>query len=177
MKPKKRRLAIENRISPNATINRTHLMSHNLDEIKKAMKQSGIRNPVGIIVDATDRIGGALYLAVLKKSGLSEGEAVMRKDAMIAELQDRGQFPSVILAAAWEQASGFLSCTSPTAKENLLKLKTELDLGNGNRFLIVAIANGGNMYCILDIPEMSASDVAVEDAPHRHGGIHILNRK
>lgn len=164
-------------ITPNDKRDRRHLLSENLDNIIEAMKQSGIPDPVGIVVDATDEYGGALCLSALRKSGLTKKEAALYQKTMIAEMAERNQFPTATFVVSWAEANQLLPLTSPTAKKNLIELQTEYSLGTSSKYLVVAIGNGGNTYSISDIPEMPTPDRMIRDGQHRHSGIHFCNRK
>lgn len=161
-------------ISPGEKLGRRHLLSEHLDQTVEAMKQSGIQVPVGLIVDATDRLGGVLYRQMLCRSGMTKKEANLHMKEIAAEMAERNQFPTGIFVVSWADANRLLPLTSPTAKKNLLELQAEYKIGRSSKYLVVAIGNCGNTYAISDMPEMPRA--AIPDVQHRHGGLYWRSR-
>jgi len=50
---------------------RRHLLSHNGPDVVERMQQSGLADPVGLIIEMTDDIGKQLTYAALEKQGMS----------------------------------------------------------------------------------------------------------
>ena len=161
-------------VTPNDKRDRRHLLSENLDQLIEAMKQSGISNPVGIVVDATDKLGSVLCRSAFRQSGMTEEEATLHLKEMTAEMAERNQFPTSTLVVSWAIACQLLPLTSPTAKKHLFELQSEYKIGTSNKYLVVAVGNGGNTYAISDIPEMPSPDRIAHDGQHRHSGVYLL---
>jgi hypothetical protein len=53
---------------------RRHLLNHNAPDVMKRMQESGMSDPVGLIVEMTDDIGKKLTYAALEKQGMSKHE-------------------------------------------------------------------------------------------------------
>ena len=162
-----------NGIDPADKRDRRHLLAENLEQLIDGMKQSGIVDPVGIVVDATDRMGSILYRAALLKSGMTDEEAARKLDETTARMAEQNQFPTGTLVVSWAQAEHLLPLTSPSAKKNLREMKAQYQIGKSSRYLVVAIGNGGNTYGVADIPEMPDPAPIARDGQHRHKGIHF----
>jgi hypothetical protein len=160
-------------ITPEDKRDRRHLLAENLDQLIDAMKQSGIFNPVGIVVDATDRLGSVLCRTALLKSGMTDEEAAQKLNEMTAQMAERNQFPTATFVVSWAMAEHLLPLTSPTAKKNLFEMQAQYQIGKSSRYLVVAIGNGGNTYGVADIPEMPRPAPIAHDGQHRHKGIHF----
>ena len=155
---------------------RRHLLAENLDRLVDEMKRSDIPVPVGIVVDATDKMGSVLYRAALLKSGMTQEEADQKLSETGAQLAERNQFPTATLVVSWEVAKQLLPLTSPTAAKNLREMKAEYQIGSSVRYLVVGIGSGGNTYGIAEIPELPRPRPDAHDGQHRHGGIHFARQ-
>ena len=159
--------------TPKDKRDRRHLLSENLDQLIEAMKNSGIRNPVGIVVDVTDRLGSVMCRMALIKSGMTDEEAKRHLDTMTSEMAEQNQFPTLTFVISWTIANQLLPLTSPTAKKHLVELQSQYKVGTSSKYLVVAVGNGGNTYGIAEIPDMPRSDEIAHDGQHRHSGIHF----
>ena len=171
---KKKNKSGEMRISgmrPNEKRDCRYLLSENLEHITEKMKRSCIPNPVGFVVDTTDKFGGILCRSVFRQSTMSEKKASLLLQEKIVELAKRNEFPIFTFACSWAIALQLLSLTSPTAKKNLLSFKLEYKIGTSSKYLVVAVGNGGNSYGIADIQEMPRPEQTAQDGQHRHSGI------
>jgi len=63
-------LSMKKGISPESKELRRHLLSHNGPVVVERMKQSGLADPVGLIIEMTDDIGKQLTYAALEKQGM-----------------------------------------------------------------------------------------------------------
>jgi len=63
-------LSMKKGISPESNELRRHLLSHNGPDVVERMKQSGLADPVGLIIEMTDDIGKQLTYAALEKQGM-----------------------------------------------------------------------------------------------------------
>ncbi|MGE3408647.1 MAG: hypothetical protein AB7I37_17645 [Pirellulales bacterium] len=156
-----------------AKSDRRHLLAENMDQLIKAMKESGIVNPVGIVVDATDRLGSALYGAALLQSGMTEEQARQQLADTAARMAEQNQFPTALLVVSWKVAEQLLPMTSPTAKKNLREIKSEYQIGWSGRYLVIGIGSGGNSYGVTEIPDMPRPVPTAHDGQHRFKGIHL----
>ena len=155
---------------------RRHLLAENLDQLIVGMKQSGIISPVGIVVDATDRMGSVLYRAALLQSGMTEEEATKQLSETTARMAEQDQFPTATLVVTWKVAEQLLPLTSPTAKMNLREMKSQYQIGWSSRYLVVGIGSRGNTYGVAEIPDIPRPELTVHDGQHRHTGIHFPGR-
>ena len=53
---------------------RRHLLNHNASDVMKRMQESGMADPVGMIIEMTDDIGKQLTYAALEKQGMPRHE-------------------------------------------------------------------------------------------------------
>jgi hypothetical protein len=151
-------------------------LAENQDCLVDEMKRCGIAVPVGIVVDATDRMGSALYRAALLRSGMTQEEADRQLSEATAQLAEGNQFPTATLVVPWEVAEQLLPLTSPTAAKNLREMKAEYRIGRSAWCLVVGVGSGGNTYGIAEIPELPRPRPDAEDGQHRHGRIHFPRR-
>ncbi len=163
-----------NGINPSDKRDRRHLLAEHLDRLVEGMKLSGIATPVGLVVDATDKMGGIFYRAALMKSGMTVEEADRQLTETAAQMAERRQYPTVTLVVSWALAEQMLPRTSPTARKNLREMKAEYGIGRGGRCLVVAIGSGGNTYGVVDIPELPRPAPTANDGQHRHKAIHFF---
>jgi len=160
-------------MTPTAKKDRRHLLAENLDQLMEAMRESGVVNPVGIVVDATDRLGSAMYGAALVKYGMTEEQARQQLAETTARMAEQNQFPTALLVVSWDVADQLLPLTSPTAKKNLREMKSEYQIGWSGRYLVIGIGSGGNTYGVTVIPDMPRPVPTAHDGQHRFKGIHL----
>ena len=137
---------------------RRHLLSKHMDQLIDEMKQSGITNPVGIVVDPADKYGRVWYLSELIESGMTKEEANRHLREMTAKLAESNQFPTMVVVVSWADAVKILHGTSPTARKNLYELRNVHKVGTDGKYLVVAVGNGGNTYGFVNIPEKPSHD-------------------
>jgi len=156
---------------------RRAMLEHNEPMLSKAMKESGLSDPVGIVADARDKMGRKLFKLALLASGKSEQDAEKKIAEMIEQMGRQEQYPTGLLVVSWERAEKLLPLTSPTASANLRKLKPMCQAGTGI-YLIVGVGRGGNTYGIVpidDMPQLSPPQ-HVADGQHRVTGVYFPKR-
>lgn len=122
-------------LSPKSQELRRHLLSHNGPDVVRRMRESGLNDPVGLIIEMTDDTGKQLTYAALELRG------TLKQD--IAELiakYCRKAIPTLKLVVDFETARSVLALTSNTAEQNL---SVPRRLG---AHWIVIVAGGGNSY-------------------------------
>ena len=119
---------------------RRHLLNHNGPDVVHRMQQSGMADPVGMIIEMTDEIGKQLTYAALEKQGMPKHE--------IPELivsYCKNAIPTFKGVVSFDTAKKILPITSETAEQNL----------NGRRkpgtHWIVIVGGGGNSYAQVQI--------------------------
>ena len=65
---------MERGISEQSKQLRRHLLNHNAPDVMKWMQESGMADPVGMIIEMTDDIGKQLTYAALEKQGMPRHE-------------------------------------------------------------------------------------------------------
>ena len=56
---------------------RRHLLNYNGPDVVKRMQESGMADPVGMIIEMTDEIGKQLTYAALEKQGMPDRKSVV----------------------------------------------------------------------------------------------------
>lgn len=98
-------------------------MDENREKLINAMKESGFRDPVGIVADTRDNVERRIAKTALLATGRTEQEAEDHILAMNMELAKKGLFLTGLLVVNWKTAEALLPLTSPTAMETLQKVK------------------------------------------------------
>jgi hypothetical protein len=147
----------------NVSRDRRHLMESNLDNVRAALMESECDDPVGFVIDATDRLGRQLVAHLISEAegvGLEEAEAVL--DSQTNEYRKQGQFPTYVFAAHWQFAEAVLPGFSPTASESLKNARSRRPPGH---YLVVVIGSAGNTYASIAVSR------PVSDGQHRTTGL------
>ncbi len=119
---------------------RRHLLSHNGPDVVRRMQESGLDDPVGLIIEMTDDIGKKLTYAALESQGMLKHD--------IAELiasYCRNAIPTFKAVITFETAKRVLTITSDTAEQNLTAPRHP---GIG---WIVIVGGGGNSYAQVSV--------------------------
>ena len=114
---------------------RRHLLSHNGPDVVDRMRQSGLADPVGMIIEMTDDIGKQLTYAALEKQGMPRHEI----PELIASYC-KNAIPTFRCVVSFETALKLLPITSETAKQNLTAARKP-----GVHWIVV-VGGGGNSY-------------------------------
>ena len=122
-------------ISPKSKELRRHLLSHNGPDVVERMQQSGMADPVGMIIEMTDDIGKQLTYAALEKQGMPRHEI----PELIASYC-KNAIPTFKCVVSFETALKLLPLTSETAEQNLKGPRRP-----GTHWIVV-VGGGGNSY-------------------------------
>ncbi len=114
---------------------RRHLLNHNAPDVMKRMRQSGLTDPVGLIVEMTDDIGKKLTYAALEKQGMSKHEI----PELIASYC-KNAIPTFKCVLSFDTAKSILHITSETAVQNLTAPRRP-----GTHWIVI-VGGGGNSY-------------------------------
>jgi len=114
---------------------RRHLLSHNGPDVVDRMQQSGMADPVGMIIEMTDDIGKQLTYAALEKQGMPRHEI----PELIASYC-KNAIPTFKCVVSFETAKKILPITSETALQNLTVPRK-----HGVHWIVV-VGGGGNSY-------------------------------
>lgn len=137
-------------------LDRRALLAIHTDTISRMVMDSGSDDPVGFIIDATDRLGGKLardLIAAHDLIPLEQAEAKLTR--LRDEYRSQKETLTLLFVADWEFAEAVMPGLSPTASETLRRIR-----GPGME-LVVAVARGGNTYALVGI------DRPVSDGQHR----------
>jgi len=114
---------------------RRHLLNHNAPDVMKRMQESGMADPVGMIIEMTDDIGKQLTYAALEKQGMPKHEI----PELIASYC-KNAIPTFKAVVTFETAMKVLPLTSDTAEQSLSAPRPP-----GVHWIVV-VAGGGNSY-------------------------------
>jgi len=114
---------------------RRHLLNHSAPDVLKRRQESGMADPVGMIVEMTDNIGKQLTYAALEKQGMPTQEI----PKLIASYC-KNAIPTFKCVVSFEIAKKFLPITSETALQNLTATRKP-----GVHWMVV-VGGGGNSY-------------------------------
>ena len=89
---------------------RRHLLNHNAPDVMKWMQESGMADPVGMIIEMTDDIGKQLTYAALEKQGIPRHEI----PELIASYC-KNAIPTFKCVVSFETATKILPITSETS--------------------------------------------------------------
>ena len=119
---------------------RRHLLNHNGPDVVQRMQESGMADPVGMIIEMTDNIGKQLTYAALEKQGMSKHEI----PELIASYC-KNAIPTFKAVVTFETAMKVLPLTSDTAEQSLSAPRPP-----GARWIVI-VAGGGNSYAQVPI--------------------------
>jgi hypothetical protein len=103
------------------------------------MVTSGYNDPVGMVIDTSDRYGAEISKAVMKTNGI---DYHLHLDTCIAEKI----IPTMLIVLPLEVAKKLLQYTADSAAKNL---STPLP---PNTYWFVCMARGGNTYAGMNLP-------------------------
>lgn len=138
---------------------RDGLLAFQIDTIVRMMMDSESDDPVGFIIDATDRGGGELArVLIAKQEHTSSEQAEAKLTRMRDEYRSRSETLTLLFIANWEFAEAAMPDLSPTASETLKRLRGKKGPGME---LVVVVAGGGNKYALVGVNR------PVSDGQHR----------
>ena len=114
---------------------RRHLLAHNSPDVMQRMQESGMADPVGMIIEMTDDIGKQLTYAALEKQGMPKHEI----PELIASYCTNA-IPTFKAVVTFETAMKVLPLTSDTAEQSLSAARPP-----GVHWIVV-VGGGGNSY-------------------------------
>ena len=114
---------------------RRHLLNHNGPDVVQRMQDSGMADPVGMIIEMTDDIGKQLTYAALEKQGTPKHEI----PELIASYC-KNAIPTFKAVVTFETAKKVLPLTSDTAEQSLSAPRPP-----GVHWIVI-VAGGGNSY-------------------------------
>ena len=126
---------MERGISEKSKQLRRHLLNHNAPDVAKRMQESGMSDPVGMIIEMTDDIGKQLTYAALEKQGMPKHEI----PELIASYC-KNAIPTFKCVVSFDTAKKILHITSETAVQNLTAPRKP-----GVHWIVI-VAGGGNRY-------------------------------
>lgn len=148
------------------------MLAHNTPMVIEAMKESGFRDPVGIVADTRDNVGRRIVRTALLATGRTEQEADDHILAMSMEMAKKGLFLTGLLVVDWKTAEALLPLTSPTATETLQEVKRVHEVEKKS-YMMVAVGSGGNTYTLIEMDDMPSLPQHVEDGQHRVTGFYV----
>ena len=119
---------------------RRHLLSHNGPDAVDRMQQSGMADPLGMLIEMTDDIGKQLTYAALEKQGMPRHEI----PELIASCC-KNAIPTFKCVVSFETALKLLPLTSETAEQN------HKGPGRPGTRWIIIVGGGGNSYAQVPI--------------------------
>ena len=144
-------------------LTRHKLLAFHADAISRMVMGSESDDPVGFIIDATDRLGGELARELIAAHDRIPPE---QAEAMLTRLRDeyrsRRETLTLLHVADWEFAEAVMPCLAPTASERLKRFRTKKGPGLE---LVIVVARGGNFYALVRI------DRPVRDGQHRTSSV------
>jgi hypothetical protein len=120
---------------------RRHLLNHNAEQIVLRICDSGIPEPVGLIIDMTDDMGKKLTYHALETHGYHRHEI----PEIIARYAKDNATPTFLCVTNLEAAKRVLTETSETAVRNLSQ-----PIAPGRAWVVV-VGAGGNSYAQVPI--------------------------
>ncbi len=126
---------MERGISEKSKQLRRHLLNHNGPDVVQRMQESGMSDPVGMIIEMTDDIGKQLTYAALEKQGMPKHEI----PELIASYC-KNAIPTFKCVVSFDTAKKILHITSETAVQNLIAPRKP-----GVHWIVI-VAGGGNSY-------------------------------
>ena len=126
---------MERGISEKSKQLRRHLLNHNGPDVVQRMQESGMADPVGMIIEMTDDIGQQLTYSALEKKGMPKHEI----PELIASYC-KNAIPTFKAVVTFETAMKVLPLTSDTAVASLSAPRKP-----GVHWIVI-VAGGGNSY-------------------------------
>lgn len=118
------------------------------DKIVALMKNSGIVDPVGVLLDITGTYGRQTHMAWNVSRGMPEAEKKIEE--MTAYYDAEGRFPTLMTVWTWREAEDLMPRTSTTASESLRRLKWAIEPGQAG---LIVIGRHGNSYAIVELEQ------------------------
>ncbi len=115
---------------------RRGLLRYNGEEILRRMRESGLSDPVGLIIDATDPMGKSITYSAVQAEGVPKHEI----PEILARLSRNESIPTFLMVLTLETAKRVLVATSESAESNLSAPR------RAGTAWVVIIAGGGNSY-------------------------------
>lgn len=134
--------------SVESMLDRRHLLDRNHGNVLEAMRESGLPDPVGFIIDAIDFQGRQFAIQMRRAAGTSEEEATRQIDETNAVFLRNRMTPTLITVTSVEAARAILPLTSPTALQTLKTREAQREPGH---CLVTVIASGGNTYASVEL--------------------------
>ena len=137
----------------------SELLEIHTDTIRRMLIEIESADPVGFIIDATDRLGGVLARVLIAAHDLIPPEQADAKLTRLrAEYRSRGETLTVLGIADLEGAEAMMQVLSRTPSETLKRIRAEK--GPGEELVIVIAKNGYT-------PAMFVINRPVSDGQHR----------
>jgi hypothetical protein len=114
---------------------RRHLLNHNGPDVVQRMQESGMADPVGMIIEMTDDIGKQLTYAALEKQDMPKHEI-----PELIESYCKNAIPTFKCVVSFDTAKKILHITSETAVRNLTAPRK-----SGVHWIVI-VAGGGSSY-------------------------------
>ena len=150
-------------MSASGQLTRRTLLAFHKDTIVRMVMDSASDDPVGFIIDATDRLGGKLARDLIAKlEQLSSEQAEVKLSRMRDEYSAQKQTLTLLFIADWRFTEAVMPGLSPTASETLKRISGKRGPGLE---LVVVVASGGNTYALVEI------DRPVSDGQHRTSSV------
>ena len=131
---------MERGISEQSKQLRRNLLNHNAPDVMRGMRESGLADPVGMIIEMTDDVGKQLTYAALEKQGVPRHEIPERIASYC-----KNAIPTFKCVVSFETAKKILPITSETAFQNLTAQRKP-----GVHWIVV-VGGGGNSYAQVPI--------------------------
>ena len=142
---------------------RRELLALHMATIRRMVMEHDVADPVGFIIDATDRLGGELARVVFaNKDQISLEEAEAKLTRMREEYRGRKQKLTLLFVASWQFAEEVMPNLAPTASETLKRFREKKGPGME---LVIVVSSGGNFYALVGI------DRPVSDGQHRTSSV------
>lgn len=161
---------------------RQSMLEYNQDKIIEAMRRVDFPDPVCIVADANNEYGKQLAIIGRMMGGASRQEATEEIEKQSREFARIGHYPTEIQIHPFGFAAEIMSMTSPTAAENMEKVRQSLETQT-DVYLAIGMAGGGNSYQAVKIDGMKMpSDYrrkpkTAEDGQYRHTVTDYIRRQ
>ena len=140
----------KDRLSKKESSHRKAMLVFNLDLVMGKMRESGVVDPIGVIMDVVGTYGRKTMVAWNQGQGMTLEEANRKVDEMIAYYEGQGEYPTITAVWDWPTAESLMPLTSPTSAEALKKLKHLIEPGQA---VVIAVGRHGNSYSIVNLTE------------------------
>lgn len=131
-------------VNVSGQLTRQNLLAFHKDTITRMLMESDWDDPVGFIIDATDRMEGELARVLIANSeriNLEQAEAKLSR--LRDEYRSRRETLTLLFIDDWEFTERVMPYLSPMASETLKRMRAKR--GSGME-LIVVVASAGNSY-------------------------------